>query len=165
MQAAIAQILENAKDSIVTNIQSNGITASGRTERSFRVVTYDGGVMLVAGGENTAPIPTLEIGHDGKKLPSNFTEIIKQWIIDKGISYVSIQYKREPSDSWQPKYTPEERGLNALAGAIAWGKIAKVGTDRYINHINNIYSNVVPDTIQDVKTSIKEYFINSIKLN
>lgn len=164
MKDKIRKILEQAKEQIKLNLDVENINASKRTSDSLQVVEYDGGVKLVIGGEDTAPLSTLEIGRPGGAVPFNFQEIIKQWIIDKGLSTNPIPYVRQPSDRWQPKYTPEERGLNAAAGAIAH-KIKKVGTDRHLQPRNDIYSNVVKSTIDILKKEILGFVVETIKTN
>jgi len=164
MIETVIEILEKAKNDIVANIQSAGITASGRTERSFRVEQYNGGVMLVAGGEDTAPIGTLEIGRAGGNVPQNFTDIILGWMHEKGITEDPIPYKREPSEKWQPVYTPEERGEYKKAYFIA-KKIKEKGTERNENQRNDIYSSVIPDVLEDIKKVVFDYAVNAIKIN
>ena len=164
MKDKIRKILEQAKEQIKLNLDVENINASKRTSDSLQVVEYDGGVKLVIGGEDTAPLSTLEIGRPGGAVPFNFTEIIKQWIIDKGLSTNPIPYVRQPSDRWQPKYTPEERGLNAAAGAIVQ-KIKTIGTDRHIQPRNDIYSNIVEKTKEILKKEIFNYTANFVKTN
>lgn len=164
MKDKIRNILEQAKEQIKLNLDVENINASKRTSDSLQVVEYDGGVKLVIGGEDTAPLSTLEIGRPGGAVPFNFTEIIKQWIIDKGLSTNPIPYVRQPSDRWQPKYTPEERGLNAAAGAIVQ-KIKTIGTDRHIQPRNDIYSNIVEKTKEILKKEIFNYTANFVKTN
>lgn len=164
MKDKIRKILEQAKEQIKLNLDVENINASKRTSDSLQVVEYDGGVKLVIGGEDTAPLSTLEIGRPGGPVPFNFTEIIKQWIIDKGLSTNPIPYVRQPSDRWQPKYTPEERGLNAAAGAIVQ-KIKTIGTDRHIQPRNDIYSNIVEKTKEILKKEIFNYTANFVKTN
>jgi hypothetical protein len=158
----IEKILEEAKKRIVDNIQSSGITASGRTERSIRVEKYQGGVRLVVGGEQTAPFGTLEAGRKPAPPPQNFLQIIMQWIIDKKIEVKPIPYKKEGGG----KYTPEQRGLISLAGAIIWSPnsgIVPTGTKRYKTPQNNIYSNVVKEVVPDVRKTIVKGIIDIIK--
>lgn len=107
----IIQALENARAEILENMSAKKINASGRTASSFRTEAYDGGFRLVAGGANTAPVPTLEIGRAGGKVPAGFYHIIKQWSRDKGIQF----------------NTESERGTFAYFVAK---KIAREGTQR-----------------------------------
>ena len=102
--------------------------------------------MVLVQDSTGAPFETLQYGREGGKVPMGFQSIIKQWIIDKGITTNPIDYKRIPSARWQPKYTPAERGLLAAAGAIA-EKIKKSGTDRFTQPNEEVYSGVLNKTI------------------
>lgn len=98
----IAAVLESAKDEIQGSMAMQDINASGRTSRSFRVETYDGGIRLVMGGteERTAPLETLEVGRPAGNVPggfrttkagvtdvsNTFKAILVRWANDKGIS-------------------------------------------------------------------------------
>ena len=145
LKSEILQILTEAKDEIISNIDSQGIRASGRTQKSLKV--EDRGEHLVLMQDSTgAPFETLQYGREGGKVPMGFQSIIKQWIIDKGITTNPIDYKRVPSARWQPKYTPAERGLMAAAGAIAHN-IKENGTKRFREPNENVYSGVLTRTI------------------
>ena len=145
LKTEILQILTEAKDEIISNIDSQGIRASGRTQKSLKV--EDRGEHLVLVQDSTgAPFQTLQYGREGGKVPMGFQSIIKQWIIDKGITTNPIDYKRIPSARWQPKYTPQERGLMAAAGAIAHN-IKENGTKRFTQPNENVYSGVLNTTI------------------
>ena len=130
--------------------------ASGRTSASLRVV------MTNTGGEiwGRRYFRGVEQGRAGGRVPRNFTSIIQQWIIDKGLTPQAIPYKRKPSANWQPKYTPEERGLRAMASAIAH-TIAKSGTSLYRSGgRKDIFTNVIeenkPDILKITKKIITE---------
>ena len=142
----ILQILTETKDRIIANIDTEGIRASGRTQESLRVEDRGEHFVLVQ-GSGGAPFETLQYGRGGGRVPLGFQSIIRQWIIDKGISTTDIPYKRNPSAKWQPKYTPQERGLLAAAGAIA-EKIRKSGTDRFTQPNENVYSQPINDAIE-----------------
>lgn len=129
--------LEQLRADIVSQIEAKKITASGRTQRSLRVERYSEGVRLIAGEGQRAPIPTLEIGRPGGKVPLNFTDIIVQWSKDKGLQWGSDRERRR------------------IAGAVAWGKIARVGTDRHKHH-EDVYSTLVQDAAQDLQTQVAE---------
>lgn len=142
----ILQILTETKDKIIANIDTEGIRASGRTQESLRVEDRGEHFVLVQ-GSGGAPFETLQYGRGGGRVPLGFQSIIRQWIIDKGISTTDIPYKRNPSAKWQPKYTPQESGLMAAAGAIA-EKIRKSGTKRYSQPNENVYSQPINEAIE-----------------
>lgn len=145
-----------------------GQVASGRTLASIReeVIGDDVSVRGIIYGR--FPFGTLETGRQPGAVPKNFVSIIRQWIIDKGISVQAIPYKRQPSDKWQPKYTPQERGELSLAGAIAY-KIRTQGTRLYrTGGRSDIYSNAIRESMERISSKIAEQFttdINNIKLN
>ena len=97
------------------------------------------------------------------------TAIIKEWAIAKKIGLNPIAYTRQPSDKWQPKYTPEERALNAFAGAVAH-KIATEGSKLYRDGGRaDIYSEEIQKTMDKIINNLGAIFrteiIESIKLN
>ena len=122
----IYRSLERIRSNIADNINSKGLRASGKTEKSMRIEMYDEGGRLWG----RQYFQSLEEGRPAGKVPYNFTAIIKQWIRDKGIAVQLVPYKRRVSERWQPKYSVEERSLNMAAGAIAHS-IATRGTLLY----------------------------------
>lgn len=134
LEADIIRVLNETKDQIRANMQSRGVNASGRTSASIRVEPYEGGIRLVGGldarhdiqdspniyGNETAPIPTLEIGRVGGKVPKGFYYIIRQWSREKGLTFA------------------DEQERNTFAYFVA-RKIAREGTKRAQNNLD-IYS-------------------------
>jgi hypothetical protein len=119
MTAEETAIVQEALDGIVEDIRRNladtNTNASGRTSASLEVVMRtDGGSVL-----GRPYFQSVEKGRPPGPVPYNFRSIIRQWMADKGIAAPAIPYIRQPSERWQPKYTPEERGAMAMAGAIA----------------------------------------------
>lgn len=130
IQAAVGALLEKAIAQIRQNIDTTGERASGKTQASLRqLVTVEGNTVTGTIFGRQA-FGTLEHGRRGGKVPRNFAAIIRQWIVDKGLPVTPIPYVRQPSERWQPKYTPEERGLMDMAWAIA-EKIKRDGTSLY----------------------------------
>ena len=101
LEADIIRVLTDTRDQIRANMQVRNINASGRTSASIRVEPYEGGVRLVGGvdarhdvpnspniyGNDTAPIPTLEVGRKEGGVPKGFYYIIRQWSRDKGLRF------------------------------------------------------------------------------
>ena len=108
-----------------------------------------------------APFSTTQHGRSGGQVPAGFHGIIRQWIIDKGIQYAPLPYKRKPSAKWQPKYTPEQRGLLATAGAIAH-KIKEVGTLRHSEPRDDIYTPVQDWVVEQVGNLYSDYIVNEL---
>lgn len=141
----IYQRLELLRQEIVTSIESHGITASGRTQRSLEVVKYDNGVKLIAAAGDRAPLDTLEIGRDGGKVPRHFTDILEQWSRDKGIGFSSDR---------------ERRTFAYLLGR----RIAEKGTLRHYKHVD-VYSTAVEQAVEDIKNLIIAGVNDVIKTN
>lgn len=136
------------------NHRRAGQVASGRTSRSMHV-EVDNSEGTVFG---RVAFGTLETGRKGGNVPRNFREVIRQWMRDKGISADPIPYVRKPSEKWQPKYTPQERGDMSLAGAIAH-KIQTSGTKLYRDGgRSDIYSNEIPRTTDAIMARVLRLF-------
>lgn len=130
----VTQLLEQAKDQIQSAMSANNINASGRTSDSFHVISGDGHIMLVMGGEGTAPLATLEVGRSEGKVPYGFTDILLEWSKAKGISF------------------PDERMRKTFAWFLG-RRIAEQGTLRHKNHVD-IYSTIVHYTVEQLKSGI-----------
>lgn len=145
-KAIIGKELEQLRRTIIAHHLAAGQRASGRTKQSLRVeFTEDSGTLY-----GRQAFGALETGRAGGGVPRTFAQTIRQWILDKGIPYKPYPYTRQPSENWTPKYTPEERGLISLSGAIAY-KIRKEGTKLYREGgMVDIYSSEVPKTVQNI---------------
>lgn len=145
----VIRILTDTRDEIRANMSANGINASGRTSASIRVLVYDGGVRLVGGtdgthavtrdiyGSDTAPIPTLEIGREGGKVPRGFYHIIKEWSREKGLQF----------------NTEGERSTFAYFVAQ---KIAREGTRRHMLAVD-VYSTPVNKAVGRVSDALGKF--------
>ena len=101
LKGQIADALTQTRDEIRANMEAKRINASGRTSASLRVDEYPLGVRLVGGSDrthtippgiyasDTAPIPTLEVGRTGGKVPQGFYYIIREWTKEKGLSFAN----------------------------------------------------------------------------
>lgn len=151
--------LDSLRTRIIDKIKYSGKNASGRTASSLHIKMQDDGGTLW--GRNAFEV--LETGRRGGKVPQSFTSIIRQWIINKGISVTPIPYKRHPSKKWQPKYTPKERGLMSLSGAIAY-KIAKEGTSLHKSgKTDDIYSSEVEITVENIMNKVFGIFERDVE--
>lgn len=140
LRQIVVDRLEQLRQDIVANIEQKGITASGRTQRSLQVQVYSGGVRLIAQAGERAPIPTLEVGRPGGRVPRNFTDIIVEWSKDKGLAWGDDKRRRK------------------IAGAVAWGKIRREGTNRHKRH-EDVYSTLVTKAAED----LQEQVVKSVK--
>lgn len=157
--------LERLKATIAANISNEGAYASGRTTRSLEVTTDEYEATLWG----RSPFGTLETGRKPGRVPGNFQSIILQWMRDKGVSGTPIPYKRQPSEKWQPKYTPQQRGDMTLAWFIS-EKIRKQGTRLYRQGgRDTIYSQAIKDTLQRIEerifSMVEVNVMESIKIN
>lgn len=155
VQQILTEELNDLSNRIKSNILSTGRNASGRTANSLRVEADSGSGQLWG----RSPFGTLETGRKAGATPVGFVGIIKQWIADKGLQVSPEPYSDRYLKSCQargitPKYTPEERGLNSLAGAVAHTIKAK-GTLLYRQGgANDIYSSEIPSTIDAIKKRV-----------
>lgn len=124
LQEDILKVLMQTRDEIRANMASKGINASGRTSESLTAAPYPGGVKLYFAAGDRAPMETLEIGRPGGAVPYNFTDIIYQWSLDKGLNWGDDKARRK------------------IAGAVAWGKIRPFGTNRHKDPVD-VYSTPV----------------------
>ena len=146
----IMKILDAARVKIANNMESEGITTTGKTAKSLKVEDRKTSIVLFQDGTG-APLQTTQFGRPAGKVPYQFYKIIRQWILDKGIKFDPLPYKREVSEKWQPKYTPVERGLLARASAIA-NKIRLEGTLRNIQPNYNVYTEALKTAVKEIST-------------
>lgn len=131
----VAERLSQAVAEIQAAMASGNINASGRTSASFRVVETEEGLQLVGGGNDTAPIATLEVGRRPGNVPAGFTAILEQWSRDKG-----LQFETES----------KRRSFAYLLGR----KIAREGTQRY-REPQDVYSSITRQAADDIGEMIK----------
>lgn len=169
IKTEVLKILEAARAEIVQNMASEKITTTGKTADSLKVEERGSHLLLLQAEGNGAPIETVQYGREAGKVPYNFNSIIRQWIIDKGITTEAIPYVRQPSEKWQPKYTAEERGLMAAAGAIAHSiakggvKHPEGGTQRHREPNEKVYSEAIDKAIENITKSITDLVISEIR--
>lgn len=158
LEQQIWSILEQTRDEIRANTETQHVNASGRTSASIRVEKYDKGFLLLGGtntthpvpdypkwkgtadASDTAPIPTLEFGRGVSQktppVPRAFYYIIRQWTRDKRLQFSS------------------ETERSTFAYFLS-RKIAREGTERSRNHIN-IYSMPVMSAKERINAAIKD---------
>lgn len=123
---------------IRSEMESNGINASHRTERALGVYRYDGGVRLVIGSGEVAPLETLEVGRPGGRVPKGFYQIIKQWSWDKGIAFAS------------------EKERSTFAYFLS-RKIAREGTLRN-KQPEDVYSSATRVAVRDLRILLRQNY-------
>lgn len=153
----IIHILTETRDSIVNNIESEGIKASGRTQQSLKVEDRGEKIVLFEDGSG-APFQTLQFGREGGKIPAGFAAIILQWMKDKGITAEEIPYKSARGG----KYTPIERGMMRRAYLIS-RKIAREGTLRHKQPNMNVYTQPIDEAIKKINNILTDSVISNIR--
>ena len=146
VQNIVFEELEDLRKRIISNIDSSGRRTSGRTSESMRTdVSENRGVLF-----GRMAFGTLETGRKPGKVPVGFYQIIKQWVIDKGISFDS------------------QSELNSFAYLVS-RKIAREGTQLYRRGADtDVYTAEVPETISRIKDRVgflMRMEFESIKLN
>lgn len=140
----LSKHLENVKKRIQEQIVGSGRSASGKTAASMRVEVEETKGSILA---NEA-MSYMERGRGAGRVPKGFVGIIKAWIKAKGISVTPIPSKRESAIS------PEERGLNSLAGAIAY-TIMKKGTKLHRERgYNDIYTTAIDAELAEMSKEL-----------
>lgn len=153
VQEMLKRHLENVKARVTQAMADNARNASGRSVASLQVAVSDN-VGTLYGSKSFL---VMERGKKPGKVPFGFRDIIKQWIIDKGISVTPIPSKRRDT-----KYTPYERGLSSFAGAVAY-KIMREGTKLYRdNGYNDIYTTAVREELAALSDKMVLFMVDSI---
>lgn len=140
---AITQIvtrhLEAVQKGIIANMQAMGRTASGRSVASLQIeetANSDGSASAALTGGQQWEV--MQRGRGAGKVPYHFSDIIKEWILKKGISY----------RQFAPKKGPAERGLTNLSWMIA-KSIMQKGTKLHRNHgYNDIYDTLIAEELE-----------------
>lgn len=146
-QQIVFEELQDLQTRITDNIVKEGRNASGRTIKSMHIDKGDKSITLFG----RKAFGTLETGRGPGNVPKGFYGIIKQWVIDKGLSFST------------------DRERNSFAYLVS-RKIANEGTKLYRNGGDaDIYSKEIPKTISSIKNRLgimmKAEVVNSIKLN
>lgn len=155
LKGQIADALTQTRDEIRANMEAKRINASGRTSASLRLDEYPLGVRLVGGSDrthtippgiyasDTAPIPTLEVGRTGGKVPQGFYYIIREWTKEKGLSFAN------------------ESERNTFSFFVA-RKIAREGTQRNVMPVD-VYSTPVEKAKRTIADIIRRRTDDTIK--
>lgn len=161
IKKALEEELCNLRQDIINNHIDAGQRASGKTIESLRVEVSENEGSLYGRKD----FDNLELGRKPGETPLGFVQIIYKWMKAKGIHSTPIPYVTNR----QHKYTPQERGDMRLAYLIA-RKIRREGTLLFRNGgRNDIYSNLIPGTIEKIRELIKGFLQvelkESIKIN
>lgn len=142
----LRKALELARDDIRDNLASTGTNASGRTSASLKI-TIDGNTATLWG---RPAFGTVETGRRGGRVPKGFRHIIYQWMQDKGV-HATITGNRS-----------QQSADMSMAYLIA-RKIQREGSKLYRQGgRSDIYSNVLPTTIERIEETLNREFIFTI---
>lgn len=140
----VADELEQLKGRIIGNMRSAGEVASGRTIRSLRVISDDAGAALISAQD--MPFGVLETGRRGGKVPYMFSNIIYQWMQDKGV-HGTIRGTIRGNGT-------QEKADRSMAFAIS-RNIAQRGSSLFRRGgRSDIYSNEIPSTVAHIVSRI-----------
>lgn len=143
----LTSALEEAKVKIQQNLETTGTNASGRTSQSL-TVEVEGNTGVLYGRQ---AFGTVETGRKPGRVPYNFRDIIYQWMQDKGV-HAKVEGRRS-----------QESADRSMAYIIA-RKIATEGSKLYRDGgRDDIYSNVLPLTIERVKNEVTNVYIINIQ--
>lgn len=136
-------------EKIKRNLDETGTTASGRTKESLELVLTDTGFQILG----RQYFRSVEEGRPAGGIPYNMTDIIRQWMEDKGIAN---QFGSTES---------EKRSAAYLIGQF----IKENGTRLYINGgRDDIYTNVIdeelPYLLDKLDGRILQTIIEELKL-
>lgn len=151
----VVKHLQVVRDGIEANMKQMGRTTSGRSVASLKIEDEgtEGLAHVFLTGDKQWEV--MERGRGPGKVPHNFSAIIKEWILKKGISY----------RQFAPKNGNPERGLTSLSYMIAHS-IMKKGTklhrDKGYNDIFDTLLNEETDKLALEATGIVETEIDKI---
>lgn len=154
------QIIEETCKAIIekisANIDSTGLRATGDTQRSLRYEVYDDGSTVYG----RPYFKGLEMGRPAGAVPGNFVDIIKRWIVAKGLIPTPRPYLTDRPH----KYTVEERSLNIMAWAVA-EKIRREGFKPWRNggYVEPPQEDVYTPVVAEAVVSLKSKLIVEIK--
>ena len=138
---------------IISNMYAAGEVASGRTIRSLHVIEDANSAALVSSQQ--MPFGVLETGRRAGKVPYRFSEIIYQWMRDKGVHGT-------PRGN-----ATQEKADRSMAYAIS-RSIAMHGSSLFRRGgRRDIYSNEIPKTVSNIvrKVALKIEVKDIIPLN
>lgn len=151
----VVKHLKVVQEGIAANMQQQHRTTSGRSVASLRIEDEgaEGLAHVFLTGDKQWEV--MERGRGPGKVPYRFSEIIKEWIVKKGINYRQLA----------PKNASPERGLASLSYMIAHS-IMKKGTKLHRDKgYNDIYDTLLEEETEKLAleaTGIVETEIDKI---
>ncbi len=143
----LTSALEDAKLKIQQNLEATGTNASGRTSASLSVEVDDATGTLYG----RQAFGTVETGRRAGRVPAGFRQIIYQWMQDKGV-HADVSGNRS------------QRSADMSMAYLIARKIANEGSKLYRDGgRDDIYSNVLPLTIERIESEIANNYLINIK--
>jgi len=149
-------------------LDSTGTTASGKTKKGIYAEVSDYQITILS---NRGGFANVEAGQSKGKRPYNFRDIIKQWILDKGISIAAMPYSPNYKgiDGKFKFSSAKDRGLYYAAGAIAYSNAKKGSSlwlkggrrDVFTPAVERLVDAVTESYAMEINTRIEAIFINS----
>jgi hypothetical protein len=161
--------LEKITAECITDIQKRmkdtKTNASGNTSAGIysEVSSYQIQIFSNRGG-----FSNVEAGQYPGKRPKNFREIMKQWIIDKGLTIKPMPYSSKYK-GFKMFSSAQDRGLHYAAGAMAYTN-AKKGSrlyrsggrsDVFSPSVENLFNKVADLAANDLSLQIDAIFIST----
>lgn len=160
----ITEVLVQTRDEIRANMDAKKINASGRTSASLRVERRGNKIVLVGGnnqthtvhgdiyGSDTAPIPTLEVGREGGKVPRGFYYIIREWSREKGLSFAN-ESERNTFSFFVARKIAREGTKRHLLPADVYSTPVQKAKERIEKIANENVRKTIRDAIGGIKVS------------
>lgn len=139
VQKILQEELEALKDRISTNIDTNKLRASGKTQESMEVeVRGTSGVLSGRNAFSTLERGSMPWARQPKRTPKWFAEIIQQWMDDKNLT--------EELNAWAVATTIIRKG----------SKLHREGGRA------DIYSPEIQTALQNIGSRLNDYFVTIV---
>ena len=161
----LEMLANNCISEIQKRMADTKTNASGGTSSGLYAEVSDYQITILS---NRGGFTNVEAGQSKGKRPYNFRDIIKQWILDKGISIAAMPYN--PNYNGFKKFgSASERGLYYAAGAIAYSNAKKGSSlwrsggrrDVFTPAVEKLVDAVTEAYAMELTTRIEAIFINS----
>lgn len=151
----MASTLILIKQDIANNMYMYKRNASFRSLKSLNGKVTQDGIRTTGILYGSKSFKYMEKGRGNGKIPHNFTEIIKEWIIDKGIPIRTPRRGSYSADDWP-------RAVNRAAHAIAFS-IRQHGTELYpFGKPQDIFSTCAKQQTEYIASKSRQYLYDAV---
>lgn len=142
IQNILVRHLQEVQKGIVANMSRMHRTTSGRSVASLFIeqTSIEGLASASLSGDKQWQV--MERGRGSGKVPHNFADIIKDWVLRKGISYQQLA----------PKSGSPEKGLTQLSYAIAHSIMTKGTKLHRESGYNDIFDTLIAQETEKLAT-------------